>query len=233
MVISSKDTNRIWQAIEAQPAKLIRLVKADLKTEISGWTPSKTSKKEFFDEVILPWLNSDTTGGGMFVIQGRNSSQSKPVVLLEIEKQGEEIKAIPMAEKPEDLKLRANQNLLSENADYKYKCQYLEKENEELRNALADLEELNSHLTAEIDEMEKEAEEKENEKPQLSEMQTALLSAAAPVLPVLSEFLAATLKRFMPADSPQQIQPVNQAQAIHYQINSSQIRHESEGREAS
>ena len=233
MVISSKEIDRIWQAIEAQPAKLIRLVKADLKTEVSGWNPSKMSKKEFFDDVIKPWLISDTTGGGLFVIQGRNSTQSKPVVLLEIEKQGEEIKAIPAVEKPEDLKLRANQNLLSENADFKYKCQYLEKENEELKNQLADLEELNNHLTAEIEEMEKEADEKENEKPQLSEMQNALLAAAAPVLPVLSEFLAATLKRFMPSDSPNQIQPVSQAQAIHYQINSSQIRHESEGREAS
>ena len=219
MILNAKETDRIFQALEAQPAKMIRLTTGDGKTNITGWNPAKIKKQDFFETTMKPFLLSDKTSGGRFLIQGRTDTHSKPIILLEIEKEGMELKESAIIETGENTRLKANHLLLSENADYKYKCQYLEKENQELKDRLADLEELNTHLCAEIEEMEKEEEEKENEPPQLSEMQQVLLSAAAPLIPKLSEFLAAALDRFIPHNANNQIQPQQAQQTVQYPIN--------------
>jgi hypothetical protein len=219
MILNAKDTDRIFQALEAQPAKMIRLTTGDAKTNITGWNPAKIKKQDFFETTMKPFLISDKTSGGRFLIQGRNDTHSKPIILLEIEKEGAELKETAVIESAENTRLKANQNLLSENADYKYKCHYLEKENQELKDRLQDLEELNNHLCAEIEEMEKEAEEDENKKPQLSEMQQVMLSAAAPLIPKLSEFLSQVLDRFVTQNPDNNIQAPQAQQAIQYPIN--------------
>jgi hypothetical protein len=228
MILQATDTVRIWQALEAQPAKSIRLTTGDQKTNITGWNPAKTSKKDFFETTMKPFLVSDKTSGGRFIIQGRTDTHSKPIVLIEIEKEGPEIKEGRTEETGENTRLKANHNLLSENADFKYKCKYLEQENETLKNTIAELQNEISVLQSEIEEMEEAAllAEEEDKQPQLSEMQQVMLSAAAPLIPKLSEFLGMALDRFLSNNPNQQPQPEQAQQAIQYPINYKTGTHE-------
>jgi hypothetical protein len=221
MILDAKDTNRIWQALEAQPAKMIRLTTGDQKTNITGWNPAKIAKKDFFETTMKPFLVSDKTSGGKFLIQGRNDTHSKPIILIELEKEGAEIKETRLEENGENTRLKANQNLLSENADYKYKCKYLEQENESLKKVISDLQNEIAVLSSEIEELEETAllAEEEQKPAQLSEMQQVMLSAAAPLIPKLSEFLGMALDRFLTNNPNQQPQPEQAQQSIQYPIN--------------
>jgi len=234
MVLGSKQISKIWEALDAQPAKLIRIAMSDQKTPITEWNPSKTSKKDFFDNVMKPWIMSDSTGGGRFVIQGRISTQSKPVTLLEIDKEGPELKESPMQLSADESRLKANATLLSENADYKYKCIYLDKEVTALKARIQILETENLKLIQEIDELETEKEEQlleeeENKTPELTQTQQVLLSAAAPLIPKVVSALGLILDRFLPQDPNNQVQPQQKEGQVQYPINFQEPAHHNNG----
>lgn len=234
MVLGSKQISKIWEALDAQPAKLIRIAMSDQKTAITAWNPSKMSTKDFFDNVMKPWLMSDSTGGGRFVIQGRLSTQSKPITLLEIDKEGPELKESPIQPSADESRLKANATLLSENADYKYKCLYQEKEIENLKIRIEELEADNLKLIQEVEELETEKEEhlleeEENKTPELTQTQQVLLSAAAPLIPKVVSALGLILDRFLPQDPNNQVQPQQKEGQVQYPINFQEPAHHNNG----
>ena len=207
MKYQAKEIDKIWAAVEAQPAKYIRLATTGGKEEISSWNSGGVTKEVHFNTIIKPFLLSDSTNGGNFVIEGRNSQVKKPIVLCEIEKEGEPVKTPIVNESFETIKLRANNSLLSENAEYKYKVKFLEEKIESLETTIRLLESNISELETTISEYETEEEEEAAKPPVLSEQQQFFIKAAEPLLPLLQAAAVNFLSKYLPPDQSAQQPP--------------------------
>jgi len=192
MEFKSTEINEIWECINHQPHKYIRLSKG--KTQISNFNQNGKSREDHFEENIKPFLLSKTTPEGKYQIEGKNSGKAVPYTMVEIIKgEPEDEKPKMVSENPQTTKINANISLIEENAELRYKVVYLEKEILNLKNEIKNLEtELSLFETAAAEE------EEEEEKPKtLSEGQALMLNLAGPLIPLLQESAIKLLSKYL------------------------------------
>lgn len=200
MVVDFQEHEKIKECIGVSPFKYVRLTYNGVV--LAGWNPVKINKIDFYESKIIPYLENETTSAGIYSLEGRNTGKSTPIELCQISKAGTVNKnftpQIHISE--QDQKNKANFNLVTENAELKYKCLYLEKEIEELKK-------INAELWEQIGEMNYEEDEEEEipVAPVLSDGQKMLMDLAAPLIPGIQAFALNFLNKYIdPPNNEQQ-----------------------------